>query len=96
MDASPLKRRSISELVTYSGLSKSLLTSGFRERYGETIHGYQNRKCILATEDLLRQGMLIKTVAITAGFKKQGNFTRTFTAVMGITPSQYQAENKPH
>lgn len=94
IDSMPLQRISIPDLMAVSGLSKDKLTRGFKNLFGETVFNYQVRQSIKNAAELLRQGILVKSVALAVGYKTPGNFTRAFFKVMKVTPSQYQTESR--
>lgn len=95
IDSIPLTRIPVSELIELSGLSEDKLSTGFKMLYQETIYSYQLQLSMEKAAELLRQGLSVKSVALAAGYKAQGNFTRAFFKVMKITPSQYQTDMNP-
>lgn len=95
IDSHPLERTPLNKLILRSGLSEDILTKGFKELWGERLYHYQLRVCMVAAGVLLQQGFSVKSVALAARYKAQGNFTRAFFNVVGMTPSQYQSEKRP-
>lgn len=64
----------------------------FRQAYGETPHGYLMTRRIERAADLLRHGELSVTeVCLAVGCTSLGSFSSRFTALMGVTPSEFRA-----
>ncbi|WP_160715787.1 helix-turn-helix domain-containing protein [Chitinophaga solisilvae] len=88
IDQEPSRRFSIRELVQHSGLSEDKLTRRFKELYQVSIYHHQLHVAMGYAAELLQQGELVKTVAITLGYKTPGNFSRAFYRVFQKYPSE--------
>lgn len=80
---------SIIDLAKMAGLSPFHLERTFRKSVGVPIHLYQKMVRLRRARKLLRDGMPIAFAAAETGFADQSHFSRTFKAIMGITPGEY-------
>jgi len=63
----------------------------FREIVGDSVMEYViKRKLTLAAEALLETGASILDIALNYGYDSRDGFTRSFKALMGVTPAQYR------
>ncbi|MFC4005498.1 helix-turn-helix domain-containing protein [Prauserella oleivorans] len=77
-------------------MSPSHFTRSFRETFGETPHRYLQRRRIERAMALLRaSSMTVTDVARRTGFESLGTFSRTFRAVVGVSPTEYRAGSRP-
>ncbi len=82
---------SLSGLAAQFGVDPSHLAKSFKSWTGSTIGDYARRLRIeKAVERLRRTDDPISTIAYDLGFSDTAHFTRTFTHVMGVTPSRYR------
>ena len=83
----PERRMPLAELATAVGLSPSRLAHLFRAQTGLPVRRYL---LWLRLGDALQQlahGVSLTTAAHAAGFADSAHFSRTFRAMLGITPS---------
>ncbi|WP_459710025.1 AraC family transcriptional regulator [Paraburkholderia sp. 2C] len=80
----------LDELAATSGIPPFRLLRAFQQSVGLTPHAYQTQTRIRAACRLLRTQHALADIAVTTGFADQAHLTRTFKAIMGMTPGQYR------
>ncbi|UFN42796.1 helix-turn-helix domain-containing protein [Nocardioides okcheonensis] len=86
----------IPHLAAVAHLSPSQFGRVFRSVYGETPHRYLQRRRVERAMTLLRQtDRPVTDVAWDVGFASLGTFSRTFSNVVGCSPSQFRARHAP-
>lgn len=81
----------LDELAAAAGVSKYHFLRCFAAEYGETPMQYVARRRIERATDLLRATNLTVTeVCGLVGYSSLGTFSRRFTELVGISPSEYQ------
>lgn len=89
------KRISLPELAQYVGYSVSRLSIIFRNRTGHTPMGYCNLLKVQRACSLLdNSNMKINQVSFKIGFDDPYYFSRFFSKMMGMTPSDYRLRPK--
>ena len=84
-------------LAAIAHLSASQFGRVFKEVYGETPHRYLQRRRVERAMTLLRQtDRPITDIAWDVGFASLGTFSRTFTTIVGESPSQYRSRGITH
>ena len=82
----------VESLAAVAGLSKYHFLRLFRATYGPTPGEYVSQRRIERAQDLLRAtGLSVTEVCFAVGFSSLGSFSSRFKAVVGETPSQFQA-----
>ncbi|MBI4978536.1 MAG: AraC family transcriptional regulator [Spirochaetes bacterium] len=82
---------SIGELAGATGAGRTKLSKLFREKQGETIVEYANRRRVEAAAELLAQSdMSVIDIAAETGFNDLSNFNRIFKRIMRVTPQHYR------
>lgn len=67
----------------------------FRDTFGETPHRYLQRRRVERAMALLRDSDLSVTdVCFAVGFGSLGTFSRTFTAIVGESPSSFRRRGR--
>lgn len=79
----------IPALARVADCSPSHFIRTFRAVFGETPHRYLQRRRVERAMHLLRSGRSVTDVCFDVGFNSLGTFSRTFTAIVGISPSVY-------
>jgi AraC-like DNA-binding protein len=80
-------------LASIAGLSKYHFLRCFAEAYGTTPAAYLAERRIERAQDLLRATNLTVTeVCMLVGYSSLGSFSTRFRRLVGVTPSEYQAE----
>jgi len=68
----------------------------FRATFGEPPHRYLQRRRVERAMALLRDSpRTVTEVGLAVGFTSPGTFSRTFKAVVGLSPSTYRASSPP-
>lgn len=74
-------------------LSRSHLSTKFREETGTSLHCFIQREKMREAEHLLKKtDSPIASIALYLGFSSQSHFTRVFQSFEGISPSAYRAK----
>ena len=80
-------------LAALTHLSPSRFGRVFRDVFGETPHRYLQRRRVERAMALLRQtDRPVTQVAWDVGFSSLGTFSRTFSAIVGCSPSEFRAQ----
>ena len=74
-----------------AGFSRYHFARTFREAYGEPPGAYLSRRRVERAQDLLRTANLTVTeVCHLVGFTSLGSFSSRFSALVGMSPSEYR------
>ena len=96
MDRSYAEPLDLRALAAVAHLSPSQFGRVFKEVFAETPHRYLQRRRIERAMTLLRQtDRPITNVAWDVGFTSLGTFSRTFSTVVGCSPSEFRARYAP-
>ncbi|WP_026922233.1 helix-turn-helix domain-containing protein [Glycomyces arizonensis] len=94
--------RDFAEPLNIPGLARIALMSPahfsrrFRETFGETPHRYLQRRRIERACAMLRDGdRTVTEVALAVGFDSFGTFSRTFSSIIGRSPTRFREESEP-
>lgn len=80
----------IGQLADQSGLSARRFRELFSARFGTSPKAYILRHRVEQSKLLMWEaGLPLGQIALEAGFYDQAHFSRTFRALIGMTPSQY-------
>lgn len=90
MDRTYAEPLNIRALARVAGCSPAHFIRTFRAVYGETPHRYLQRRRIERAMHLLRSGRSVTAVCFEVGFNSLGTFSRTFTAIVGVSPAVYR------
>ena len=83
-------------LAAIAHLSASQFGRVFKDVYGETPHRYLQRRRVERAMTLLRQtDRPITDVAWDVGFASLGTFSRTFSNIVGCSPTEFRARHAP-
>jgi len=81
----------IPALARVAAVSEAHFIRTFRATFGETPHRYLQRRRVERAMALLRNSDLSVTdICFAVGFSSLGTFSRTFSEVVGETPSQFR------
>ena len=90
--------RSYAEPLDVPALARIALTSEahfirtFKQTFGETPHRYLQRRRLERAMALLREtDRPVTEICLEVGFASLGTFSRTFTRVLGMSPTAYRA-----
>ncbi|SDH31550.1 AraC family transcriptional regulator [Chitinophaga filiformis] len=85
----------LQELSGYAGLSVSHFSAVFREKTGYSpIEYFNHLKIQKACQYLMFSNATVKEVANRLGVEDQYYFSRMFSKLMGMSPSEYRNRNK--
>jgi AraC-like DNA-binding protein len=86
----------ISRLAQVAAVSDAHFIRTFRGTFGETPHRYLQRRRVERAMFMLREtDRTITDICLDVGFNSLGTFSRTFTEIVGITPTDYRAQGSP-
>jgi AraC-like DNA-binding protein len=89
--ASPLL---IDDLARSASCSRYHFVRSFREAYGETPGRYLTMRRIERAKDLLRSvNLTVTEICMVVGFSSLGTFSRRFTEIVGMSPTEYRARH---
>src|SRR6059036_3999728 len=82
----------IPALAQVASVSEAHFIRTFRSTFGETPHRYLQRRRVERAMFLLREsGRSITDVCMDVGFTSLGTFSRTFSDIVGESPTDYRA-----
>jgi AraC-like DNA-binding protein len=74
-------------------MSPAHFSRRFRSAYGETPYSYLMTRRIERGKALLREGRSVTEACVAVGCTSLGSFSSRFTEIVGMTPSQYRAQD---
>ncbi|MBR2283940.1 MAG: helix-turn-helix transcriptional regulator [Ruminococcus sp.] len=87
-------RLTIAVLSEKLGISPTYLKSCFRCVYGTSVYSYvRGQKMLAASKLLCETDRTVLDIAGECGYDNGSKFSRAFSAVMGVTPSEYRRRN---
>ena len=93
MDRSYAEPLDIPRLAAVAHVSQAHFIRTFRDTFGETPHRYLQRRRVERAMFLLRQtDQSVTGICFDVGFASLGSFSRTFSEIVGKSPSEYRAE----
>ena len=93
MDRAYAEQLDIAALSSIAGVSEAHFIRVFRATFGETPHRYLQRRRVERAMFMLRETeKSITDVCLDVGFSSLGTFSRTFTSIVGQTPSAYRQD----
>lgn len=96
MDREFARPLDVSALARIALMSPTHFTRSFRSTFGETPHRYLQRRRIERAMALLRSpSVAVTEVARQVGFESLGSFSRTFHAIVGVSPTGYRTGAGP-
>lgn len=85
------RRFSIDDVAKAASLSKAQLSQLFRRQTGQTIIQWRDeRRISLAAQQLLASTKIVKTIALELGYEDPLYFSKMFSRLMGVSPSEYR------
>ncbi|GGM29908.1 transcriptional regulator [Promicromonospora citrea] len=86
----------VAALAAVAHVSPSHLIRAFKAAFGETPHRYLQRRRIERAMALLRETATpVTEVAFAVGFQSLGTFSRTFSEIVGSSPTTYRRTAAP-
>ena len=96
MDRSYAQPLDIAALARIAIVSEAHFIRTFKDTFGETPHRYLQRRRVERAMFLLTQtDRPVTEICFDVGFASLGTFSRTFSAIVGETPSAYRARVEP-
>jgi AraC-like DNA-binding protein len=99
MDRSFADALDVEALASAVHLSRAHFIRSFKEAFGETPHRYLQRRRIERAMAFLREtDRPVSEISLDVGFLSLGTFSRTFRAIVGVSPSAYRTRERaaPH
>jgi AraC-like DNA-binding protein len=91
MDRSYDKPLDVPALARVALTSQAHFIRTFKDTFGETPHRYLQRRRLERAMALLRETQRpVTEICLEVGFTSLGSFSRTFTRVVGMSPSAYR------
>ncbi len=91
MDRSYAEPLDIPSLASAAHVSAPHFIRSFRSVFGETPHRYLQRRRVERAMFLLRTGERpVTEICLEVGFSSLGTFSRTFSAIVGESPTAYR------
>lgn len=86
----------VGDLAKIACVSESNFIRSFKAVFGETPHRYLQRRRIERAMFLLRTtDRSVTDVCMSVGFSSLGSFSRTFTDIVGETPTDFRSRGEP-
>jgi AraC-like DNA-binding protein len=96
MDRNYAKPLDVPSLARIAFVSEAHFIRTFKETFGETPHRYLQRRRVERAMFMLREtGASVTEISLDVGFGSLGTFSRTFSSIVGLTPSAYRAGADP-
>lgn len=91
--AGPLDVRA---LAAVASVSEAHFIRTFKDTFGETPHRYLQRRRVERAMFLLAQTRReVTDICLEVGFSSLGTFSRTFSQIVGESPSSFRSHAKP-
>jgi transcriptional regulator GlxA family with amidase domain len=91
MDRTYAQPLDIPTLARIAHVSEAHFIRTFRQTFGETPHRYLQRRRVERAMFLLRAtDDPVTRICFDVGFASLGTFSRTFSAIVGVAPSEYR------
>jgi AraC-like DNA-binding protein len=91
MDRSYAEPLDVDELARIAFMAPSHFIREFKRVFAETPYRYLQRRRVERAMFLLRHGtQTVTAICEAVGFTSLGTFSRTFTAIVGVTPTEYR------
>ena len=96
MDRSYAEPLDVPTVAAIAHVSEAHFIRTFRAVFGETPHRYLQRRRVERSMFMLREtDRSVTEICFDVGFTSLGTFSRTFTRIVGETPSAYRLGNGP-
>lgn len=91
--AEPSRAWTLEELALIAGMSRSRFATKFRDTVGTTPGNYLTEWRISVAQTMLRRGKSVQLVADAVGYGSASALSRTFSAVVGVSPTDWRKQN---
>lgn len=93
MDRAYAQPLDVASLARIAHVSPAHFSRTFRATFGETPHRYLQRRRVERAMSLLREtGHSVTDISLQVGFGSLGTFSRTFHAIVGVSPRDYRRQ----
>ena len=87
------KKLSLTDIAESIHMNKSYISRMFKEKAGENLFDYINKRKIEKAKQLIKNNELrMYEIALNVGMEDTAYFSRVFKKYEGISPSEYQKE----
>ena len=87
------KKLSLTDIAASVHMNKSYISRVFKEKMGENLFDYINKRKIEKAKTLIKNNVLrMYEIALSVGMEDTAYFSRVFKKYEGISPSEYQKE----
>ena len=87
------KKLSLTDIAESIHMNKSYISRMFKEKAGENLFDYINKRKIAKAKQLIKNNELrMYEIALNVGMEDTAYFSRVFKKYEGISPSEYQKE----
>lgn len=87
------KKLSLTDIAASVHMNKSYISRVFKEKMGENLFDYINKRKIEKAKILIKNNVLrMYEIALSVGMEDTAYFSRVFKKYEGISPSEYQKE----
>lgn len=93
MHAEPARAWTLEDLAAVAGMSRARFAARFRGTVGTTPVNYLTEWRIGVAQSLLRRGKPVQLVADAVGYGSASALSRAFTALTGVSPSDWRKQN---
>jgi AraC-like DNA-binding protein len=92
MDRAFAQPLDVATVARVAHVSEAHFSRQFRATFGETPHRYLQRRRVERAMELLREtDRPVTEICFDVGFSSLGTFSRTFSGLVGESPSSYRA-----
>jgi AraC-like DNA-binding protein len=96
MDRAYSEPLDVAAVARVAFVSEAHFIRNFRATFGETPHRYLQRRRVERSMFLLRETTRsITDICMNVGFTSLGTFSRTFSEIVGISPSEFRELSEP-
>lgn len=85
--ADPMRRMPQGELAQRLGMERTQAQRLFRAATGQSFRGFKRWSAMQYAAEQMKQGALVRTAAMDAGFADTAHLSRVFRETFGLTPS---------
>jgi AraC-like DNA-binding protein len=94
MDRAYAQPLDVAALARLAHVSPAHFNRTFRATFGETPHRYLQRRRVERSMFLLRESdSSVTDICFQIGFGSLGTFSRTFRAIVGVSPRAYRSQS---
>ena len=84
------KHYTIGELARKIGLPEKRLKYAFKQHYGMGVYSYLRVKRMEKAKAMMLEGEKIKHIVPVIGYHNEGNFSKAFRKVAGVSPTEWK------